>query len=147
MSRHFLSIKILITFFLPIVLSSSILAKNVTIAGRVSNPEGNPLKKVDVTIRNLKDEIFMETKTNRKGQFKFEGVKPRFYYIVASDLGYGSKRIKVNPRKNKKSDLDLIFELNGKDQPVECYLYNSSPPTLKDPILRIKKINIKLQYL
>ena len=143
MSRHFLSIKILIIFFLPIVFSSSVLAKNVTISGRVSNPEGNPLKKVNVTIRNLKDEIFMETTTNRKGQFKFEGVKPRFYYIVASDLGYGSKRIKVNPRKNKNSDLDLIFELNGKDQPVECYLYNSSPPTLKDPILRIKKINIK----
>ena len=67
MSRHFLSIKILIIFFLPIVLSSSLIANNVTIAGRVSNPEGNPLKKVNVTIRNLKDEIFMETKTNRKG--------------------------------------------------------------------------------
>ena len=87
MSRHFLSIKILIISFLPIILSSSILAKNVTISGRVSNPEGNPLKKVNVTIRNLKDEIFMETTTNRKGQFKFEGVKPRFYYIVATDLG------------------------------------------------------------
>ena len=45
-----------------------------------------------------------------EGQFKFEGVKPRFYYIVASDLGYGSKRIKVNPRKNKNSD--LILSLN-----------------------------------
>ena len=91
MSRHFLSIKILIILFWTIVLSSSILAKNVTISGRVSNPEGNPLKKVNVTIRNLKDEIFMETTTNRKGQFNFEGVKPRFYYIVATDLGYGSK--------------------------------------------------------
>ena len=46
MSRHFLSIKILIILFWPIVLSSSILAKNVTISGRVSNPEGNPLKKL-----------------------------------------------------------------------------------------------------
>ena len=55
MSRHFLSIKILIILFWPIVLSSYLLAKNVTIAGRVSNPEGNPLKKVNVTIRNLKD--------------------------------------------------------------------------------------------
>ena len=43
----------------------------------------------------------METKKNRKGQFKFEDVKPRFYYIVASDLGYGSKRIKVNQEKIK----------------------------------------------
>ena len=46
MSRHFLSIKILIILFFPVVLSSPILAKNVTISGRVSNPEGNPLKKV-----------------------------------------------------------------------------------------------------
>ena len=144
MSRHFLSIKILIIFFSPIVLFSSLLANKVTISGIVNNPEGNPIKKVNVTIRNLKDEIFMETTTNRKGQFKFEDVKPRFYYIVASDLGYGSKRIKVNPRKNKNSDLDIIFELNGKDQPVECYLYNSNPPTFKDPILRIKKNKYKI---
>ncbi|MAI86531.1 MAG: hypothetical protein CMF99_05140, partial [Candidatus Marinimicrobia bacterium] len=143
MSRHFLSIKILIIFFFPIILFSSLLANNVTISGRVNNSEGNPLKKVNVTIRNLKDEIFMETTTNRKGQFRFEDLKPRFYYLVASDLGYGSKRIKINPRKKKNSDLDLVFELNGKDQAVECYLYNSSPPTLKDPILQIKKINVK----
>ena len=79
MSRHFLSIKILIIFFFPIILFSSLLANNVTISGRVNNSEGNPLKKVNVTIRNLKDEIFMETTTNRKGQFRFEDLKPRFY--------------------------------------------------------------------
>ena len=117
------------------------MANNVTISGIVNNPEGSPLKKVNVTIRNLKDEIFMETTTNRKGQFKFVGVKPRFYYIVASDLGYGSKRIKINPRKNKNNDLDLIFELNGSEQVVECYLFSNSPPTIKDPVLRIKKLN------
>ena len=143
MSRHFLSIKILVILFSPIVLFSSLLANNVTISGIVNNPEGNPIKKVNVTIRNLKDEIFMETITNRKGQFKFKDVKPRFYYIVANDLGYGSKRIKINPRKNKNSDIDLVFELNGKEQAVESYLFNNNPPTLTDPILRIKKINVK----
>ena len=119
------------------------MANNVTISGTVNNSEGSPIKKVNVTIRNLKDEIFMETTTNRKGQFKFVGIKPRFYYIVASDLGYGSKRIKINPRKNKNNDVDLIFELNGSEQVVECYLFSNSPPTIEDPILRIKKINAK----
>ena len=119
------------------------MANNVTISGTVNNPDGSPIKKVNVTIRNLKDEIFMETTTNRKGQFKFVGIKPRFYYVVASDLGYGSKRIKINPRKNKNNDVDLIFELNGSEQVVECYLFSNSPPTIEDPILRIKKINAK----
>ena len=100
MSRHFLSIIILI-IVLPILLFSSVYGKNVTISGIVNNPEGEPIKKVNVTIRNLKDEIFMETTTNRKGQFKFEDVKPRFYYLLANDIGYGSKRIKINPGKNK----------------------------------------------
>ena len=143
MSRHFLSIKKLVIFFIPIVLFPPLIANNVIISGVVKNPEGNPLKKVNVTIRNLKDEIFMETTTNRKGQFKFEDLKPRFYYIVASDLGYGAKRIKINPRKNKNNDVDLIFELNGSEQVVECYLFSNSPPTIEDPILRIKKINAK----
>ena len=80
---------------MPILLFSSVYGKNVTISGIVNNPEGEPIKKVNVTIRNLKDEIFMETTTNRKGQFKFEDVKPRFYYLLANDLGYGSKRIKI----------------------------------------------------
>ena len=142
MSRHFLSIIILI-IVLPIILLSSLLAKNVIISGVVNNPEGKPIRKVNVSIRTLNDEIFMETITNRKGQFKFEDVKPRFYYLIAKDLGYGSKRIKINPRKNKNDDMDLIFELNGKEQAVECYLFSNRPPTLYDPILGIKKINAK----
>ena len=143
MSRHFLSIKILVIFFSPIVFFCPLIANNVTISGTVNNPDGSPIKRVNVTIRNLKDEIFMETTTNRKGQFKFVGIKPRFYYLVASDLGYGSKRIKINPRKNKNNDVNLIFELNGSEQVVECYLFSNSPPTIEDPILRIKKINAK----
>ena len=128
---------------LPILLFSSVYGKNVTISGIVNNPEGEPIKKVNVTIRNLKDEIFMETTTNRKGQFKFEDVKPRFYYLLANDLGYGSKRIKINPRKNKNQDIDLILELNGREQKVECYLFSNKPPTLYDPILGIKKLDAK----
>ena len=142
MRSQFSSI-ILLRPLLFIVLSSTLIANNVNIIGVVNNPEGKPLKKVNVSIRNLKDEIFLETTTNRKGQFKFEDVKPRFYYLLVQDIGYGSKRIKINPRKNKNKDMDLVLELNGKTQAVECYLFNTNPPTLFDPILNIKKINAK----
>ena len=122
---------------------SLLLGKNVVVSGLIINPEGEPLKKVNVSIRSLKDEIFMETQTNRKGQFKFNGIKPRFYYLVAEDIGYGSKRVKLNPRKNKNNDIHITLELNGDSQMVECYLYNNNPPTIKDPILSIKHIKLK----
>ena len=47
-----------------------------------------------------------------KGQFKFNG-KSKFYYLVAEDIGYGSKRVKLNPRKNKNNDIHITLELNG----------------------------------
>ena len=125
------------------VILSPLIGNDVSIVGVINNSEGKPLKKVNVSIRTLKDEIFLETTTNRKGQFKFENVKPRFYYLLAQDVGYGSKRIKINPRKNKNKDMDLVLELNGRNQPVECYLFNNNAPTLTDPILKIKKINAK----
>ena len=124
------------------VILSPLIGNDVSIVGVINNSEGKPLKKVNVSIRTLKDEIFLETTTNRKGQFKFENVKPRFYYLLAQDAGYGSKRIKINPRKNKNKDMDLVLELNGRNQPVECYLFNNNAPTLTDPIWKIKKMSI-----
>ena len=142
MSRYRLSMKKLIIYSV-IILFSILKAKTVMVSGSIYNADGEPLKKVMVSIRNLKDEIFMETQTNRKGQFKFEDVKPRFYYLVAEDLGYGSKRIKLNPRKNKNTDLNLSLELNGQSQNVDCYLFNNNAPTVTDPVLSIKDLKIK----
>ena len=72
MSRHFLSIIILI-IVLPILLFSSLYGKNVTISGIVNNPEGEPIKKVNVTIRNLKDEgdLYREKVRNNKVAFQY----------------------------------------------------------------------------
>ena len=140
MSRYPLSMKKLIIYSI-IILFSILKGKTVMVSGSINNADGEPLKKVKVSIRNLKDEIFMETQTNRKGQFKFEDVKPRFYYLVAEDLGYGSKRIKLNPRKNKNGDLNLTLELNGQSQNVDCYLFNNNAPTVTDPVLSIKDLS------
>ena len=90
-------------------------ANSVTIRGIVRNPAGKPVKKASVTLRNMKDEIVVDEKTNRKGNFILEDVDPNFYFLLFENEGDGSKRIKINPRKTKNKDLVLTIELNGED--------------------------------
>ena len=95
----------LIRNFISFVLYTSIItfsySQNVMIKGIVRNPANKPVKKAAVTLRNLKDEIIIEAITNRKGEFELEDIEPKFYYLVIEHEGDGSKRIKINPRKNK----------------------------------------------
>ena len=119
-----------------------IYSQNVSITGSVTNPANKPVKKAVVTLRNLKDEIVQEGITNRKGEFKLEDIDPKFYYLVIEHVGDGSKRIKINPRKNKNEDLDLSIYLEGQEETVECYLFGDDPPTSFDPILNIKELEV-----
>ncbi len=119
-------------------------ANSITIRGIVRNPAGKPVKKASVTLRNMKDEIVVDEKTNRKGNFIFEDVDPNFYFLLFENEGDGSKRIKINPRKTKNKDLVLTIELNGEDQPIECYLFSNNNPTDYDPVLKAKGLNVKL---
>ena len=119
-------------------------ANSVTIRGIVRNPAGKPVKKASVTLRNMKDEIVVDEKTNRKGNFILEDVDPNFYFLLFENEGDGSKRIKINPRKTKNKDLVLTIELNGEDQPIECYLFSNNNPTDYDPVLKAKGLNVKL---
>ena len=64
MSRYPLSMKKLIIYSV-IILFSILKGKTVMVSGSINNGDGEPLKKVRVSIRNLKDEIFMETQTNQ----------------------------------------------------------------------------------
>ena len=132
-----------IRFAVYIFVSTSLFSQNVTITGKVMNPAGKPVKKAIVTLLNLKDEIIMEDITNRKGEFELKEVEPKFYYLVVDHEGDGSKRIKLNPRKNENNDLDLVINLNGQDQLVECFLFGDDPPTSFDPILNLKDLEIK----
>ena len=132
-----------IRFAVYIFVSTSLFSQNVTITGKVMNPAGKPVKKAIVTLLNLKDEIIMEDITNRKGEFELKEVEPKFYYLVVDHEGDGSKRIKLNPRKNENNDLDLVLNLNGQDQLVECFLFGDDPPTSFDPILNLKDLEIK----
>ena len=65
-----------------LLLVASVFADPVTISGTVINPVGNPVKKAVVTLRNMKDNVLMEEKTNRKGNFSFKDVEPNFYFLV-----------------------------------------------------------------
>ena len=126
-----------------VFISSIMYSQNVIVKGVIRNPADKPVKKANVTLRNLKDEIMFEDFTNRKGEFEFEDVEPKFYYLVVEHEGDGLKRIKINPRKNKNENLDLIISLQGIDNKVECYLFGNDPPTSFDPILNIRNLNIE----
>ena len=62
-------------------ISTIVFSQNVIIKGVIRNPADKPVKKANVTLRNLKDEIMLEDFTNRKGEFEFEDVEPKFYYL------------------------------------------------------------------
>ena len=99
-----------------LLLVASVFADPVTISGTVINLAGNPVKKAVVTLRNMKDNVLMEEKTSRKGNFSFKDVEPNFYFLVIEHDGDGSRRIKINPRKTRNADLELSLELTGEDE-------------------------------
>jgi len=138
-------LSLFIRFGVCIIVITPLLSQNVNITGTVINPVEKPVKKAVITLRNLKDEIIQEDITNRKGKFELEDVEPKFYYLVVEHEGDGSKRIKLNPRKNENNDLDLLLRLNGEEQPIECFLFGDEPPTSFDPILNIKNLDIKTE--
>ena len=96
-------------FAVYVLVYTSLFSQNINITGKVINPADKPVKKAIVNLLNLKDEIVMEDITNRKGEFELEDVEPKFYYLVVNHEGDGSKRIKLNPRKNQNNDLDLVI--------------------------------------
>lgn len=140
--RYFIQTSILIGLKAFIFFSafSVVHSQSVTITGVIKNPADKPIKNALITLRNLKDEILYEETSNRKGFFKFEDIEPKFYYLVVYHEIEGSKRVKLNPKKSKNTNVNFLFLLNGKKQPIECYLYNNELPTLHDPILKIKNI-------
>ena len=57
---------------------TGLFADPVTISGILQSTSGKPVKKAIITLRNLKDKILLEAKSNRKGKFLFEGVDRTF---------------------------------------------------------------------
>ncbi|MFL2983421.1 MAG: carboxypeptidase regulatory-like domain-containing protein [Candidatus Neomarinimicrobiota bacterium] len=116
--------------------------QNITITGTIRMPNDEPIDDAVITLRNLKDDILMEETTNRKGVFKLKDIRPKFYFLTIEHTYYGAKRIKINPRKNKNSNLDISIYLAGEEGAVDCYLFGPEPPTTFDPMLNIKDFDI-----
>jgi len=134
---------------LILMMVTSLFPDSVTITGTVHNPAGKPVKKAIITLRDMKDEVQMEEKTNRKGKFILEDVEPDFYFLVVEHEGDGLRRIKLNPKKTRNIDLVLQLELTGKDEPVISYLFANKNPTDFDPILEVKDLQVlpSIQHL
>ena len=141
MRKHFVSQILIASLFF--ILGGVLCATNITISGTVTNPLDKPVKKATVTLRNLKDEVLVEDFTNRKGKFILEEVEPKFYYLVINHEEDGSKRIKINPRKNQNNNLDLVLSLTGSEQPVDCYLFSDEAPTSSDPVLKVRGVKVE----
>ena len=122
---------------------TGLFADPVTISGILQSTSGKPVKKAIITLRNLKNEILLESKSNRKGKFLFEGVEPNFYYLVVEHEKHGSKRIKINPRKTRNRDLVLRLTLSQTEEPVKSYLFSNNNPTDFDPILNVKELRVE----
>lgn len=137
------------TFIVVFFLSASIVysddldsLQSIIISGTVLMSNDEPIEEAIITLRNLKDEILEEKTTNRKGVFRIKDVKPKFYFLTIKHDFHGSKRIKINPRKNKNSNLDIRVYLDGEDESVNCYLFGPEPPTTFDPMLNIKDFEV-----
>ena len=61
---------------------TGLFADPVTISGILQSTSGKPVKKAIITLRNLKNEILLESKSNRKGKFLFEGDQARIQHQV-----------------------------------------------------------------
>ena len=51
---------------------TGLFADPVTISGSLQSTSGKSVKKANITLRNLKDKILLEAKSNRIGKFLFE---------------------------------------------------------------------------
>ena len=85
--------------------------QSISLSGIIKNPIDKPIKNAIVTLRNLKDEILFEATSSRKGKFEFENIDPKFYYLLVEHEFEGSKRIKLNPRKNNNRNIEFSFIL------------------------------------
>ena len=124
---------------------NNLFSQNVDITGAVTDNNGESLKKAQISLRNLKDEVLAETTSNRKGKFSFEDIEPNFYYILFKHELKEVKRIKLNPRKTRNRDLILRIVLENKIEPVKCYLFDNKNPTDFDPILKVRNLTFDIE--
>ncbi|MBT6112612.1 MAG: carboxypeptidase regulatory-like domain-containing protein, partial [Candidatus Marinimicrobia bacterium] len=66
------------------------------ISGSVIDSEGNPIKKVVVQLFDDRGDEIKDSKTGKKGNFKFKKIKLGEYTITASHISLGSANEKIS---------------------------------------------------
>ena len=115
-------------------------ANTVSISGSVFNNKGKPVRKAQVELLNIFDEVISLVKTNRKGRFEILEVTPDYYYLHIKHPKDGKVMVKINPRKERNRDLVLRLSLNNDKSDILIYTYSNVKPIIKDPALRIKNL-------
>lgn len=140
--NHFRN-KIIYAYGILCLFSSLLAAEPVIISGIIIGEKNKPVKKAQVSLLTLKDELVSEAITNRKGKFELEDIDPNFYFITVQHESYATKRIKINPRKSQNINLVLRITLTEIEEPVLSYLFDNMNPTEFDPILSVKDLKLK----
>lgn len=90
-------------YFSVIVVFISIISSAQTIKGKVSNSKGEPIPFANIFVKNAS----LGTTADENGYYELK-IKSAKATIIASSIGYISKRKKINVSKNSNIDFTLI---------------------------------------
>lgn len=79
------------------------------VLGRVFDPCGKPIEGATVKILTLKEKTISRRKTEQKGFFEFECMKPGKYYVAAIAEGYLLSELKLIDVSSKKLNRQDIY--------------------------------------
>jgi hypothetical protein len=82
----------------------------VTIQGRITNTDGQPLQGVQVALENRETGRTRGTLTGVTGTFTLVGLPPGRYEIVARSLGYGTERRQFQILLGQRAQLDFVLQ-------------------------------------
>jgi len=97
-----------LTFFLAVVAAWAQFQGRIS--GRVLDPSGNPLEKVEVTIVSQKTAtVRHELKTGKDGRFLQVGLMPGYYMLTFKKAGFapGSKEVKIGVAEEESVEITL----------------------------------------
>ncbi|MBH09200.1 MAG: hypothetical protein CMG74_02410 [Candidatus Marinimicrobia bacterium] len=133
------------------ILTAIVKAEEVSISGVIQDTTGNPIKKADVSLVNLRNVVLEEQQSGRKGEFIIKDIKPDYYYLVVNykvgeSAELESYRIKINPgsmKKSKSLDLQIILPIE-KNTLLVYSLAGTGPITDHDPVLNLNPPSLEV---
>jgi tetratricopeptide (TPR) repeat protein len=111
--------KYLLSVLLVLTFCSYATAQTRSILGKVTDPDGNPLADVQITISGIDNPRTLKCKTDKKGEYLYLiGLQHGIYHVVARKEGYEPKR-----ESPVEPELGEEVELNFTLRPGEDYKF------------------------